>query len=249
MHDRERLDTLNDVSGPQPAGLSSTNSVPLGARATTKQPTPVSLTTNLHIPLTTPAPSYPMSSLSNKNKRRGYKDAPLVLPSKIVFDNKAVYPATSPLPPLADVSSTHLPRLIPPSELQAEGAIPSAWNLFVTSVDVEEGMSRRHKKRKHATSNTAVSYAEKTSAVDDLDDSEVVEQLEQAMSDQDMLSISAVEPSSTKSVAWKDVDKRFDQFPLLMNLAGVSAGVRFAWKVCSFSSLKEYSSRHPGARH
>jgi hypothetical protein len=175
-----------------------------------------------------------MSSLSNKNKRRGYKEAPLVLPSKIIFDETARNNGkpTSPPDALMTPLPTPLPRLIAPSELQAEGAIPSSWNLFVTSVDVEEGMSHRNRKKRKRASNEDTASC--NNAVDELEDSEVVEQLEYPMDDQDMSILPDVAPLSSDMVPWDDIDRRFDQLPLLKALDNVQVGMQFAWKVSFF---------------
>lgn len=75
----------------------------------------------------------PMASLSNKNKRRGFKQAAVSRAPKIVFDAEAPAPAS--------VFTTVVPwaRLVPPSER----ALPA--NVFVTSVDVEAGLRKKGK--------------------------------------------------------------------------------------------------------
>lgn len=80
-----------------------------------------------------------MTSLSNKNKRRGFKNTMgKEVPSKIVFSEQ-VDPNTD----LNDQSQAliEIPRLIPPSEKQGKGLLPP--NVFVTSVDVEGGLQTR----------------------------------------------------------------------------------------------------------
>ena len=82
-----------------------------------------------------------MASLSNKNKRRGFKNAMgKEVPPKIIFSGQ-VCPDTS-TNGRVQVSA---PRLVPPSEKQEKGLLPP--NVFVTSVNVEEGL-RQSKKPK-----------------------------------------------------------------------------------------------------
>lgn len=87
-----------------------------------------------------------MALLSNKNKRRGFKNAMgKEVPPKIIFSGQ-VRPDTK-VNGRVQVSA---PRLVPPSEKQEKGLLPP--NVFVTSVDVEEGL-RQSKKPKPAIPN------------------------------------------------------------------------------------------------
>ncbi|EKM59025.1 uncharacterized protein PHACADRAFT_249188 [Phanerochaete carnosa HHB-10118-sp] len=96
-----------------------------------------------------------MASLSNKNKRKGFKQAMAgLLPQKIVFPAEEMSTERAeeaPLPfvdvPTAEVAAVALnTRLIPPSEKQEKGQIPA--NIFVTSIDVEGDMHTGRKKNK-----------------------------------------------------------------------------------------------------
>jgi len=73
-----------------------------------------------------------MASLSNKNKRRGFKNAVRKeVPPKIIFSGQ--------VDPNANTNErvqALAPRLVPPSEKQEKSLLPP--NVFVTSVDVEE---------------------------------------------------------------------------------------------------------------
>jgi len=71
-----------------------------------------------------------MASLSNKNKRRGFKNAAgkVAIP-KIIF----LGPNTT-----NGQVQAPAPRLVPPSEKQEKGLLPP--NILVTSVNVEEGL-------------------------------------------------------------------------------------------------------------
>ena len=97
-----------------------------------------------------------MASLSNKNKRKGFKQAMTgMLPPKLVFsaEDDAPGPGEAALPfnttPAVEMAAAALnmfSRLVPPSEKQEKGQIPA--NMFVTSIDVEEGMHTSRKKNK-----------------------------------------------------------------------------------------------------
>lgn len=78
-----------------------------------------------------------MATLSNKNKRRGFKNAMgKEVPSKIVFSEQV-----DPNADLNGQSQALIPRLVPPSEKQEEGLLPP--NVFVTSVDVEGALQTK----------------------------------------------------------------------------------------------------------
>lgn len=79
-----------------------------------------------------------MASLSNKNKRRGYKVPPAILPPKITFEPSNG--ATNGIPEAVSASKPRL-QLVPPSERRD---LPA--NMFVTSVDVEEDLRCRSAK-------------------------------------------------------------------------------------------------------
>ncbi|KAI0329908.1 hypothetical protein GY45DRAFT_1278743 [Cubamyces sp. BRFM 1775] len=134
-------------------------------------------------------PSFMMASLQNKNKKRGFKSAMAQgVPPKIIFPDAASAASTStptqqqqqqsmdvdpdvqlveaalnPSPPTATPAITRVqPRLIPPSEKQERGQIPA--NMFVTSVDVEEGMwntkgKKKNKKKKKVQVEETWDYA------------------------------------------------------------------------------------------
>ena len=111
-------------------------------------------------------PQFLMASMQNKNKRRGFKDAlSRGVPAKITFTegNSVEVNGSQSGPVDADADAmvveatlqvtsptrTQQPRLVPPSEKQELGQLPP--NVFVTSVDVEEGMwpsKRKNKKKK-----------------------------------------------------------------------------------------------------
>jgi hypothetical protein len=106
----------------------------------------------------TATPTFMMASLSNKNKRKGFKQAMCsTLPKKIIFSTPEIpvvpeveptaLPFTAaPASEIAAAAPNIFPRLVPPSEKQEGGLLPA--NMFVTSIDVEEGMNPKRKKNK-----------------------------------------------------------------------------------------------------
>ncbi|KAF4574515.1 hypothetical protein EYR36_005857 [Pleurotus pulmonarius] len=124
VHALNNAFSTNDQSGTlQPGDLAATSS----DQATGHQ------TENEQIAIT-------MSSLKNKNKKKGFKNASnRPIPQKIVFNDDV--PNLKDDVEMAIVDNIlhsekgPLPRVIPPSEKQARGELPP--NMFVTSVDVE----------------------------------------------------------------------------------------------------------------
>jgi hypothetical protein len=182
-----------------------------------------------------------MSSLSNKNKRRGYKEAPVVLPPKIVFTDEVTGPSSSiSLPKVGTLTPLeNLPRLIPPSDRQANGDIPSSWNLFVTSVDVEEGMPRRGKKRKQKQA------AAWDVQLDELEDAEVDITLDYGGPDDEAAEIvTANERLGVERegpLDWDSIVQEFDRLVVPDSPATLKPGVVTAWKVSLFISHPSFS--------
>lgn len=139
-----------------------------------------------------------MFSLGNKNKKKGYKQT-LAPPSssKIVFSQPAH---------TTDQPTLDTPRFIPPSEKQAEGRIPK--NMFVTSVDVEEGLWSKKKRRVEAVEEPAV---------------------------QDVVTLDYGDPEpSEKNIdekTWIDVEAAFHSMKPVGPLDSVAVGQLLAWKV------------------
>lgn len=142
------------------------NNVPLGSRATAAEQNMEDAFDNASHDDALPAPpqvraippTIMMASLSNKNKRKGFKQAMAsALPKKIVFaapDAELTPPEPEPAPlPFQAASSSEVaaaapnifPRLVPPSEKQQNGQIPV--NMIVTSIDVEEGLYPERKNK------------------------------------------------------------------------------------------------------
>jgi hypothetical protein len=180
-----------------------------------------------------------MSSLSNKNKRRGYKEAPAVLPAKIVFGdetNAAAGSSTSATVPTTGVAApVHLPRLVSPSERQENGDIPESWRLFVSSVDVENGMTRRGKKRKQKLAQAW------NSQLDELDDAKVAVTLDYGTVDDEVEEeaeaagrVAPLIDSKSTSLNWNEIEQQLSTLLLVDTLALLKPGVIVAWKVSGF---------------
>ncbi|KIP10560.1 hypothetical protein PHLGIDRAFT_219210 [Phlebiopsis gigantea 11061_1 CR5-6] len=143
---------------PLPAEPLSVNETPLGPRQTARpespQPRPATVANA--------APVVMMASLSNKNKRKGFKQAMAnSLPPKIVFSNPAsaeeILPFSTTSPGEIQAAAPSIfPRLVAPSEKQANGQLPP--NMFVTSIDVEEGLRKGKKKNKKKATPAAVRH-------------------------------------------------------------------------------------------
>lgn len=184
------------------------------------------------VPEYEPAPVIMMASLSNKNKRRGFKSAMNnTAPTKILFDDDASAAGSSGGPdvlPFSETTTSEMtkaaptgrPRLIPPSEKQEKGLLP--LNMFVTSVDVEEGMwpQKRKKKARAPTIEAEVEYLDYGAAEE--------EEVDELISTQ-----RTVEPSKPSGgMTIKDIEKRWDQLVKVTEQSQVTVGTWLAWKVC-----------------
>lgn len=149
-----------------------------------------------------------MASLSNKNKRRGFKQAmSSSRPAKIVFA-----PVDAELSPEArpadstDLASTSYIRLIPPSEKQAAGMLPP--NVFVTSVDVEDPQ------------RFDMSY----SGYDDGDHATIPVK-------EDDFVLPYDDPIPSVVVDFREVQRKWDNLSLITDAAQVKVSSLVAWKV------------------
>lgn len=127
------------------------NNIPVGNLSETQTPKAVSEPISMAMSPTPTGDKDPimMASLSNKNKRKGFKAAMAsTRPQKIVFTDQDS-PGLKNSSTDAVISPEAVPRvtrLIPPSEKQDDGLLPA--NMFVTYVDVEEDVQPPPKKRK-----------------------------------------------------------------------------------------------------
>ena len=178
-----------------------------------------------------------MASLSNKNKRRGFKNALInPVPTKITFDDSAPVASgsgtrteTDALPfsgastnEMTKAAPTTRPRLIPPSEKQQKGLLPP--NMFVTSVDVEEGMWPEKRKKKKVRAPTPEPEPE----VEFLDYGDAEEE-----EVHDLVSTQrTAEPAPMKTMSIEEIGKKWDQLVKVTNREQVTVGALLAWKVC-----------------
>lgn len=229
------------------------NDVPLGQKSTEARRPDATAT------LTTKpaAPAFMMASLSNKNKRRGFKQAMTsALPKKIIFsaeeDETSTHDAdveefeepslpfsSAPAVDIRTAAPNLFPRLIPPSELQEQGKLPP--NMFVTSIDVEEGMypsrEKTNKKKHKHDDNDAY-----------LDEVQEMEQVELDYGAEDTITtqrdvesaISKIANNTARDVSeqdWSAVEAKWDSLPKVTNESQVQRGSLVGWKVCHTSSL------------
>ena len=120
------------------------NAIPLGNHNRTEE---LEATSQTVVSSQAESAGLTMASLSNKNKRKGFKNAMRKeVPPKIIFSEQV-----DPNANLNGRVQAPAPRLVPPSEKQEKGLLPP--NVFVTRVDVEEGL-RPSKKSKSVIPET-----------------------------------------------------------------------------------------------
>ncbi|KAF5392064.1 hypothetical protein D9757_003290 [Collybiopsis confluens] len=200
-----------------------------------------------------------MFSLGNKNKKKGFKYA-LVPPSsqKKVFNAPELavelIPTESldgPLPPSTTIFTSasteedrrhQQARLIPPSELQSLGKLPR--NMFVTSVDVEEGMwdkssKKQQKKRKEPLQQEELNGDQSL----ELYDAEEIFDLDYgtaegfdtagATTSEDLRHDSGIDSKS--ALVWSVVEQTFDTYPLVTSGSSLENGKMVAWKALALN--------------
>ncbi|KAK0506723.1 hypothetical protein EDD18DRAFT_1124844 [Armillaria luteobubalina] len=157
-------------------------------------PRPKALSSTNGVPLGHKAPaenelSLSMFSLGNKNKKKGFKQK-LALPAtpKIVFQAQT-------------------PRLVPPSEQED---LPT--NMFVTSVDVEEGKWGK-KAKKEAIEEVALDYGEED-AIEGAD---------------------AIHEEANKM--WETVEATFDSYPVITQPEQSHVGNLVTWKALALNPI------------
>lgn len=167
------------------------------------------------------APTIMMASLSNKNKRRGFKQAmSSALPKKIIFEEASSTAASElpfasmPSPDMIAAAPNLFSRLIPPSERQESGKIPH--NIFITTVDVEEDLYIQKKKVTRRTGT-----AEVENVVLDYGEAENV-----------------MEHATGREVDWPGVEQRWESLAKVVGPDQVCKGVVLGWKVRVLRSIK-----------
>ncbi|KAH9921566.1 uncharacterized protein BXZ73DRAFT_79949 [Epithele typhae] len=202
---------------------------------------------------TAEAPLFMMASLQNKNKRRGFKAAlSKGVPAKINFleaeemeilqnatmeSDAMVVEATLQVvsPPPSSKTKSHVPRLVPPSEKQELGQIPS--NMFVTSVDVEEGMwplRRKNKKKMKPKAQDVWEEEEGPSFANGLpydDDAAMV--IEQAVVAREAAKVS----SDAQASEYAAVATHWDSLRRINGKEQLVAGVTVAWRALGINQV------------
>lgn len=226
----------------------SANDVPLGERRAPVQERPASATPAQQQQAPAPAaPTFMMASLSNKNKRKGFKQAMAgMLPEKIVFSTGvagAEEAEEAPLPftntPAVEMTATApnmFPRLVPPSEKAEKGQIPA--NMFVTSIDVEEGM---HKGKKNNKKKKAEKQEKRVAEANVADETAEVENIvldygypEGHISTQrDVPAPAASHPEGD----WRHVEKNWANLSKLTAETQLQPGTLVGWKALGINPM------------
>ncbi|KAG6915042.1 hypothetical protein DXG01_013772 [Tephrocybe rancida] len=179
-----------------------------------------------------------MSTLRNKNKRKGFKQSMAApLPRKIVFDGEPEASGSC-TPPIQHVAQTLIaelpgtgavvpwPRLVPPSEKQERGKLPP--RMFVTSVDVEEGVhTQRQKKKKQKQKEAATQEEWGTYKYE-----------ESAQVEEDVLLNYPEEGTSkTGGLDWDRAEKSWEKFAEVTDLAQLVVEDIVGWKELALNPL------------
>lgn len=161
-----------------------------------------------------------MSSLRNKNKKKGYKQTlggPI--PAKIVFDlQDAPTPA----------------RLVPPSEIQEQGNLPA--NMFVTSVDVEAGLWSKTKKGKRKEQELYGEWASQEGWYEEGGENQIGEVADVV----DVLPYGDAEEDQTLVASqldlfdWGQAEKVWEKSAEVQNMEELIVGRLVGWKVIVF---------------
>ena len=162
-----------------------------------------------------------MFSLGNKNKKKGFKQA-FRPPSsqKIVFSEPEL-----PTPLLAPDEATSTPAATThssyvytfPSDLQTQGKLPS--NVFVTSIDVEEGMwplkSKKKKTKKQPVQEQEYDPKEEDITLPYDDEPQP--------------------PSDPNADLWASAQSTFDALPLVTGVEQLAVGAIVGWKALALN--------------
>jgi hypothetical protein len=202
-----------------------------------------------------------MGSLRNKNKKKGFKQSMAApIPQKIIFMSNTMAsgsqePSSSAQDMLRDEPSTSIQhRLIPPSEIQELGQLPS--NMFVTSVDVESEMWNEHlsspkkqgKTRKktfngehysnttdwHDPSQVQEGIISENGQFDDADDGS----LTLPYFDTDVQTTTQPSAGTTSTpFDWDQAERLWKECTVLEKLEQLVVGCLVGWKVCNLLYL------------
>lgn len=240
--------------GLQNDNANGVNSIPLGTRDSSSdvEMREIDARSEPAVPVAGSTRAQPifMASLSNKNKRKGFKQAMAsTLPKKIVFAAPE-YPTlvgaveSSALPFASIISSevtvtapNNFPRLVPPSDKQENGQLPP--NMIVTSIDVEEGMHSGGggRKTKNKRLSRQMLKRSETQEVENVvldyggeDDGMIPTQRDYDMPEPDITDRSGRDE-------WHRVEKNWDKLSKFTAASQVSAGSLIGWKVRLSSRL------------
>jgi hypothetical protein len=188
--------------------------------------------------------TFMMASLSNKNKRKGFKQAMTSnIPKKIVFSDPDGTSSTVQEPILPFSASTAAEvaaaapdnslRLVPPSERQENGQLPA--NMIVTSIDVDEGLYpiRKKDKKKYSPPQLRRSETQEVENVilnyDDGDADMIPTQrtpvITKAMD-------KSVETQGFLARDWQRIEEKWETLRKISDAARVAKGSLVGWKVC-----------------
>ena len=183
-------------------------------------------------------------------------------PQKIVFAPNTTASGSQHPPSLLaqdismDVPSIPPPRLIPPSEIQELGQLPS--NMFVTSVDVESDIwgdhlpspKKQSKKKQKTLNNEGLCYSATNNSHDtsqrditsengQFDDAHDDSCLILPYFDTDVPSSTTLVPSSgttletSKPLDWDRLERLWEECAVLEKLEQLVVGCLVGWKVCN----------------
>jgi len=206
-----------------------------------------------------------MGSLRNKNKKKGFKQSMAgPIPQKIIFTATQQSSSTT-QGMLVDEPSTSFgtiqPRLIPPSEIQELGQLPS--NMFVTSVDVESDMwneyplspKKKDKKKKaingghhpvtttdwHDPSQGIPSEVGENGQFDDVDDgSMTLPYFDTDIQTTPQAPSTGTTSGATRPFDWDRAERLWKECAVLEKLEQLALGCLVGWKVCNRGSFLVY---------
>lgn len=241
----------------------SVNEIPLGARAQTAVPTPSPAPaqplarlppapTRKSAPKDIQSPVFMMSTLQNKNKRKGFKKMmSSTIPAKIIFstaeEEAAVEQTLQEAVPFTNAEDREVlatfARLVPPSEKQEKGLLPP--NMFVTSVDVEADLPRKKKKKKKQVQ--AVEYEE---AMEEDVELPYDDPVETAPAQEPTLGVKGEVnvASSAPAINRQDVEARWTSYPKITEASQLKPGVLIGWKVGALLIFWDFRSWAPPCR-
>ncbi|KAI0337571.1 hypothetical protein BDW22DRAFT_1349085 [Trametopsis cervina] len=220
------------------------NDIPLGLRApgapTASLPPDPPAAPTIIVESSRPnvAPTFMMASLSNKNKRKGFKQAMAsTLPKKIIFSAPEDSPMAGedPALPFPASSSSEVTtaapdifaRLIPPSEKQERGQLPS--NMFVTSIDVEEGLFPLPKKRRKEVRQPPIQteIEGNEDVVLDYGNEGMISTQREPHS---LVAVDESSPHRNTSALWVDAEKSWPSLAKIANVSQIKCGTLVCWR-------------------